>query len=50
MLYRTRSKLIISFLGVSMFVGLVSVYVGGQLLYKSVLSEAENRISRDTRW
>jgi two-component system NtrC family sensor kinase len=46
-LYKTRSKLIISFLGVSMFVGLVSVYVGGQLLYKSVLSEAENRISLD---
>jgi two-component system NtrC family sensor kinase len=47
LLYRTRSKLIISFFGVSMFVGLVSVYVGSQLLYKSVLSEAENRISLD---
>jgi two-component system NtrC family sensor kinase len=46
-LYRTRSKLIISFLGVSIFVGVVSVYVGGQLLYKSVLNEAENRISLD---
>jgi two-component system NtrC family sensor kinase len=46
-LYRTRSKLIVSFVGISMFVGLVSVYVGSQLLYKSVLSEAENRISLD---
>lgn len=47
MLYSTRSKLIISFLGVSLLVGLVSVYIGSQLLYKSVLGEASNRISRD---
>jgi len=36
----TRSKLIASFLGVSFLVGVVSLFIGGQLLYKSVLSEA----------
>lgn len=46
-LYSTRSKLIISFLGVSFLVGVVSLFVGGQLLYKSVLSEAQIRVSLD---
>lgn len=46
-LYSCRSRLIISFLGVSLLVGLVSLYVGSQLLYRSVLSEATNRISLD---
>ena len=40
----TRSKLIASFLGVSFLVGVVSLFIGGQLLYKSVLSEATNRV------
>jgi len=43
----TRSKLIASFLGVSFLVGVVSLFIGGQLLYKSVLSEATNRVSLD---
>jgi two-component system NtrC family sensor kinase len=43
----TRSKLIASFLGVSFVVGVVSLFIGGQLLYKSVLSEATNRIRLD---
>jgi two-component system NtrC family sensor kinase len=43
----TRSKLIASFLGVSFLVGVVSLFIGGQLLYKSVLSEATNRIRLD---
>jgi len=43
----TRSKLIASFLGVSFLVGAVSLFIGGQLLYKSVLSEATNRVSFD---
>jgi two-component system NtrC family sensor kinase len=43
----TRSKLIGSFLGVSFLVGVVSLFIGGQLLYKSVLSEATNRVSLD---
>ena len=46
-LYSTRSKLITSFLGVSFLVGVVSLFVGGQLLYKSVLSEAQIRVSLD---
>ena len=43
----TRSKLIVSFLGVSFLVGVVSLFIGGQLLYKSVLSEATNRVGLD---
>jgi two-component system, NtrC family, sensor kinase len=47
MFYSTRSKLIASFLGVSFLVGVVSLFIGGQLLYKSVLSEATNRVRLD---
>jgi len=43
----TRSKLIASFLGVSFLIGVVSLFIGGQLLYKSVLSEATNRVRLD---
>jgi len=47
MFYSTRSKLIASFLGVTLLVGAVSLFVGGQLLYKAVLSEATNRVRLD---
>ena len=47
MFYSTRSKLILSFLGVSCLVCGVALLVGGQLLYKAVLSEATNRIRLD---
>ncbi|UCH07854.1 MAG: cache domain-containing protein, partial [Deltaproteobacteria bacterium] len=47
MFYSTRSKLIASFLGVSLLVGAVSLFIGVQLLYKSVLSEATNRVRLD---
>jgi two-component system NtrC family sensor kinase len=47
MFYSTRSKLIASFLGVSILVGAVSLFIGGQLLYKAVLNEAMNRVSFD---
>ncbi len=47
MLYTTRSKVIGSFLGVALLVGIVSIYIGRQLLYKTVLDEAESRISLD---
>ena len=47
MLYSTRSKLIASFLGVSFLVGIVSLLIGGQLLYKAVLTEATNRVRLD---
>jgi len=43
----TRSKLMVSFLVVSFLVGVVSLFIGGQLLYKSVLSEATNRVRLD---
>jgi two-component system NtrC family sensor kinase len=45
--YTTRSKLIASFLGVSFLVGGVSSFIGSQLLYKAVLSEATSRVSLD---
>lgn len=47
MLYSTRTKLIASFLGVSFLVGFVSISIGGQLLHKSVLKEATNRVQLD---
>ena len=47
MLYSTRSKLIASFLVVSFLVGVVSLLIGGQLLYKAVLTEATNRVRLD---
>ncbi|HUJ89765.1 MAG TPA: cache domain-containing protein, partial [Syntrophorhabdales bacterium] len=47
MLYTTRSKLISSFLLVALFVGLVSIYTGRELLYKTVLRETESRVSLD---
>jgi two-component system NtrC family sensor kinase len=46
-LYTTRSKLISSFLGVALLVGLITIYTGRQLLYKTVLGETESRISLD---
>jgi len=47
MFYSTRSKLIASFLGVSLLVGGVSLFIGGRLLYKAVLGEATNRVRLD---
>ena len=40
----TRFKLISSFLIGSLFVGIISMMVGGQLLYDTVIHEATNRI------
>ncbi len=47
MFYSTRSKLILSFLGVSILVSGVALIVGGQLLYKAVLNEATTRVRLD---
>jgi two-component system NtrC family sensor kinase len=47
MFYSIRSRLIASFIGVSFLVGAVSLYAGGQLLTRAVLSEAKNRVSLD---
>ena len=45
--YSTRLQLIISFLGGSVLVGLISMLIGVQLLYNAVLHEATNRIRLD---
>lgn len=47
MFYSTRSKLILSFLGISFLVCGVALLVGGQLLYKAVFNEAINRVRLD---
>jgi len=46
-LFSTRSKLIVSFLTVSLLVGIVSLLVGAQMLYLSVLHEINNRVRQD---
>ena len=35
MVLSTKAKLIASFLGVAFLVGFVSIFIGGQLLYRS---------------
>ena len=45
--YSTRIRLISSFVGVSLLVGIVCLLVGGQLIYQSVLTEANNRVTMD---
>jgi len=47
LLRTTRSKLIVSFLGVSFLVGAVSLVVGGHLLYRTFMGEAINRVRQD---
>ena len=47
MLRSIRFKLIASLIAVSLLVGLISISVGGNLLYQSVLDEANNRIRQD---
>lgn len=45
--YSTRIRLISSFVGVPLLVGIVCLLVGGQLIYQSVLTEANNRVRMD---
>jgi len=47
MLYSTRSKLIASFLGVSLLVGAASLFIGVRLVDKHVFGEALNRVRQD---
>ena len=47
MFYSTRSKLIGSFLSVSLLVGTVSLFIGVRLLNEHVLGEAANRVRLD---
>ncbi len=42
-----RFKLISSLICASMFIGLISMLVGGNLLYRSAIEEANNRIQQD---
>lgn len=46
-IHSIRFKLITSLIAVSLLVGLVSVLVGGNMLYRSVLNEANHRIQQD---
>jgi two-component system NtrC family sensor kinase len=47
MLYSTRSKLIASFLGVSLLVGAASLLIGVRLVNEHVFGEALNRVRQD---
>jgi two-component system, NtrC family, sensor kinase len=47
MLYSTRSKLIASFLGVSLLVGAASLFIGVRLVNEHVFGEALNRVRQD---
>jgi two-component system NtrC family sensor kinase len=47
MIFTTRFRLISSFVGVSILVGGLSLIVGGELISRTVLSEAETRVSLD---
>jgi two-component system NtrC family sensor kinase len=46
-IFSTRFRLIASFLSVSLLVGGLSLMVGGQLIYRAVLSEAQTRVGLD---
>jgi two-component system NtrC family sensor kinase len=46
-LYSTRTRLMASLIGVVLAVGGVSLWVGGQLLYRAVLNEAGSRVRQD---
>ena len=46
-IHSIRFKLIASLIGVSLLIGMISLLVGGNLLYRSVLDEAGNRIRQD---
>jgi two-component system, NtrC family, sensor kinase len=46
-IHSIRFKLITSLIAVSLFVCLISILVGGNMLYRSVLDEANNRIRQD---
>jgi hypothetical protein len=43
-IHSIRFKLIASLIAVSLLIGLISLLVGGNLLYQSVLDEANNRV------
>jgi two-component system NtrC family sensor kinase len=46
-IFATRFRLIASFVGVSLLVGVLSLVVGSQLIFRAVLGEAQTRIGLD---
>lgn len=46
-IHSLRFKLIVSLVFVALFIGLISFLVGGNLLYRSVIDEANNRVQQD---
>jgi len=46
-LYSTRSKMVVSFLGVSLLVGAASLFIGVRLFDEHVFGEALNRVRQD---
>ena len=46
-IHSIRFKLITSLIAVSLFVFLISILVGGNMMYRSVIDEANNRIRQD---
>lgn len=46
-IHSIRFKLITSLIAVSLFVCIISILVGGNMLYRSVIDEANNRIRQD---
>ena len=47
MFYSTRSKLLAGFLGVTLLVGAVSLFIGVHLIDQNVFDEALNRVAQD---
>jgi len=47
MFYSTRSKLLAGFLGVTLLVGAVSLFIGVHLIDQNVFGEALNRVQQD---
>lgn len=47
MIHSTRFRLIASLLAISLFIGLFSLTVGGNMLYQSVISETHHRVRQD---
>jgi two-component system NtrC family sensor kinase len=47
LIHSTRFRLITSLLVISLFIGSVSLLVGGNMLYSSVLSETRHRVGQD---
>jgi two-component system NtrC family sensor kinase len=47
LIYSTRFRLIASLLAISLFIGVLSLVVGGNMLYSSVITETHHRVNQD---